>query len=207
QDIFQNFKNNEGRQPNAAHKAESRTWEHIPGLIRLAAPRDKISAVRERMVHLISRESKQLPYNNGSVVSIAFLAFGVILFDVLADAMFGSNTNILSSMGAPVGREALLPGMGLFGDSVSNIAEVFLNMLTVYLYRDESSDCGERLLCESNQQAVSRGFLDSLFTYVSGFIVSLFLDEAPLSQSLQAMRNGRKLQPCLEIYPNCSITL
>ncbi|KAG7164595.1 putative DM4/DM12 family-like protein 8 [Homarus americanus] len=179
-------------------------------VLELRTPADKLTAIRQRLVHGIIKEAKQLPSNNQSIMSIAFLAFGVILFDVLADAMFGGTSNILAALGANGGaqaRVAVLPGFGLFGDNLNNLAEVVLNMITIYLYRDESPDCGERLLCESNQQAVSRGFFDSLVTYISGFAVSFFLHEAPLSRNLEAMRSGRKGQNCIEIYPQCSITL
>ncbi|XP_064083648.1 uncharacterized protein LOC135199489, partial [Macrobrachium nipponense] len=172
---------------------------------------DKINALRGKLLGLISEEAKQLSSNNQSIVSIAFLAFGVILFDVLTDAIFGGQSNLVASLvggsAAAQSRETMLPGLGLFGDNVNNLAEVVLNMLTIYLYRDESPDCGERLLCESNQQAVSRGFLDSLVTYLSGFSVSFFLRQAPLSQNLEAMRAGRKGQNCVELYPKCSISL
>ncbi|XP_042862819.1 uncharacterized protein LOC122247551 [Penaeus japonicus] len=187
------------------------------GLEALAASQ----AIREKLPEVQCEESEaiktevethselhKLTSNNQSIVSIAFLAFGVILFDVLGDALFGTSSNILASLGGGLqGRETLLPGLGIFGDNVNNLAEVVLNMITIYLYRDESPDCGERLLCESNQQAVSRGFLDTLVTYISGFAVSFFLHEAPLSRNLQAMRAGRKGQNCIEIYPKCSITL
>ncbi|ROT77173.1 uncharacterized protein [Penaeus vannamei] len=177
-------------------------------MLKLKTPGDKLMAIRGKLLDKIMVESKQLTSNNQSIVSIAFLAFGVILFDVLGDALFGTSSNILASLGGGLqGRETLLPGLGLFGDNVNNLAEVVLNMITIYLYRDESPDCGERLLCESNQQAVSRGFLDTLVTYISGFAVSFFLHEAPLSRNLQAMRAGRKGQNCIEIYPRCSITL
>lgn len=79
-------------------------------------------------------------------MSIAFLAFGVILFDVLGDAIFGSsNSLIAAALGVgrttptpplpPRAREILLPGIGLFGDNLNNLAEVALNMITIYLYR------------------------------------------------------------------------
>lgn len=79
-------------------------------------------------------------------MSIAFLAFGVILFDVLGDAIFGSNNSLIAALGVgrtptpppPRAREILLPGIGLFGDNLNNLAEVALNMITIYLYRYES---------------------------------------------------------------------
>ncbi|XP_068212717.1 uncharacterized protein [Palaemon carinicauda] len=180
-----------------------------PHEVILKTNADKINALRGKMLEVISNEAKQLSSNNQSIVSIAFLAFGVILFDVLTDAIFGDQSNLVASLvgGSPHGRETMLPGLGLFGDNLNNLAEVVLNMLTIYMYRDESPDCGERLLCESNQQAVSRGFLDSLVTYVSGFSVSFFLRQAPVSQNLEAMRAGRKGQNCMELYPKCAISL
>ncbi|XP_071518182.1 uncharacterized protein [Panulirus ornatus] len=184
---------------------------HAGHLLELRSPGDKIRAIRENLVNRIMMEAKQLPSNNQSIMSIAFLAFGVILFDVLGDAMFGGTSNLLAALGVnpagPQAKEAILPGLGLLGDNVNNLMEVVLNIMTIYLYRDESPDCGERLLCETNQQAVRRGFFDSLVTYVSGFAVSFFLHEAPLSRNLEAMRAGRKGQDCIEMYPRCSITL
>ena len=77
----------------------------------------------------------------------------------------------------------------------------------ISLHREESPDCGERLLCESNQQAVSRGLFDSFLTYLSGFAISFFLNEAPVSQNLEAMRAGRHGKNCGELYPRCAISL
>ncbi|KAK4315923.1 hypothetical protein Pmani_012884 [Petrolisthes manimaculis] len=195
--------------PPAALKT-SRTQQQQHLTLQLRSPNQKVAAIRNQLVQRIVQEARQLPSNNQSIMSIAFLAFGVILFDVLGDAIFGSSTNLMAALGVSPpsrAREILLPGIGLFGDNLNNLAEVALNMITIYLYRDESPDCGERLLCESNQQAVSRGFIDSLVTYVSGFAVSFFLHEAPLSRNLHAMRAGRKGQNCIELYPTCSITL
>ncbi|XP_053631074.1 uncharacterized protein [Cherax quadricarinatus] len=177
--------------------------------LELKSPGDKMRAIRDRLVQRIMKEAKQLPSSSQSITSIAFLAFGVKLFDVLRDSMFGS-TGMMKMGGdgdTAQARVAILPGLGLFGDNLNNLAEIVLNTITIYLYRDESPDCGERLLCESNQQAVSRGLLDSFVTYISGFAVSFLLHEAPLSRNLEAMRAGRKGYNCIELYPHCSITL
>ncbi|KAK7080266.1 hypothetical protein SK128_016794, partial [Halocaridina rubra] len=205
-------------QPSWRHNEEENgvimnPWNRLDkdedNILVLRSNSDKVKALRQKLLSMISKEAKQLSSNNQSVISIAFLAFGVILFDVLTDAFLAYRPNMVTSStgGQPQGREALLPGFGLFGDNINNLAEIVLNMLTIYLYRDESPDCGQRLLCESNQQAISRGFLDSLVTYISGFSVSFFLHHAPISRNLEAMRAGRKGQNCIELYPKCSITL
>lgn len=62
---------------------------------------------------------------NYSVMSLAFLAFGVLLLSVLGEI---SHTRDQA-------RETLLPGLGLLGDALNNLAEVALNALTIYLYR------------------------------------------------------------------------
>ena len=76
--------------------------------------------------------------NNDSVITIALLALGVLAFDVIGDLMFGTSNNIFFSFtGENVisARETVLPGFGIFGDNVNNMAEIALNMLTIYMYR------------------------------------------------------------------------
>lgn len=63
---------------------------------------------------------------NHSIMSLAFLAFGVLLFDVLG-GIFHTRSH--------QAKETMLPGLGLLGDALNNLAEVALNALTIYLYR------------------------------------------------------------------------
>ena len=68
----------------------------------------------------------RLSSGNYSIMSLAFLAFGVILFDVLGGALLTKSAQT---------RETVLPGLGLLGDAFNNLTEVALNALTIYLYR------------------------------------------------------------------------
>lgn len=110
-------------------------------------------------------------------MSIAFLAFGVILFDVLGDAMFGSSSNLLAALGVnsggPQAKEAILPGLGLLGDNLNNLAEVVLNMITIYLYRlvnmvTLGSTWGEILRknqCSDKDWLISQELLQDMFSF------------------------------------------
>lgn len=187
---------------------------HSTSVMKLKTPQHKMAAIRKKFVDLLVDESRQVSSENESVLTVALLAFGVLLFDFVGDAIFGTSTEIRGEFGMnnmnnfiETARETVLPSYGVFGDNFNDMAEIGLNMLTIYMYRDESPDCGERLLCESNQQAVSRGLFDSFLTYISGFAISFILDEAPVSKNLEAMRAGRTGKNCGELFPRCAISL
>ncbi|KAK8388091.1 hypothetical protein O3P69_020170 [Scylla paramamosain] len=164
----------------------------------LGSPFNKQRNLHNAVWERVMGHTRQLSFGSFSLISLAFLTFGVILFDVVGGA--------LSTRSAEA-KETVLPGLGLLGDALNNLTEVALNALTIYLYREESPDCSERLLCESSQQAGQRGLLDSLANYLTGLFVSLFLPEPPLSRSLEAMRAGRRSDDCVGLYPHCSVNL
>ena len=98
-----------------------------------------------------------------SLVTLAILALGVLLFDAINDALAGGGGGgggggrdvggslwnrllgpepdrwdrllaELSAEEASVGREVLLPGPGLIGEYINSLLEIGLNMITVWMH-------------------------------------------------------------------------
>ncbi|XP_045135118.1 uncharacterized protein LOC123518381 [Portunus trituberculatus] len=186
-----------------AYLSAASTFRSPSRRMEVRAPGSLSSLKKQRNLHNVVWEramghTRQLFFGSLSLISLALLTFGGILFDVVGGAL---------SKRSGEAKETVLPGLGLLGDALNNLTEVALNAITIYLYREESPDCSERLLCESSQQAGQRGLLDSLVNYLTGLFVSLFLPEHPLSRSLEAMRAGRRSDDCVGLYPHCSVKL
>ena len=79
---------------------------------------------------------------NFSLITLSFLTFGVLLFQLLSNAMYNqfpllqtdSNRKPDFKVIGP-GREIPLPGFGILGDSLNNGIEDLLNVITVFAVR------------------------------------------------------------------------
>ncbi|KAG7172854.1 hypothetical protein Hamer_G025088 [Homarus americanus] len=134
--------------------------------------------------------------NNQSTMSIAFLAFRVILFDVLPRDVRGDfqHPGGAGANGVP-GQIRRSPGLDL-GDNLNNLAEV-VNKSTIYLYRDETRTAVSVCCEETNKPSAT---FTRLSVYTPGS--RLFLPtQAPLSRNLEATRSGRKGQNCIKSHP------
>ena len=99
-------------------------------------------------------------------------------------------------------------------------------MLKLFACSDNKWECQRRMLCEANQRAgdygkdtnteklnslsvlmIFKGVAQGLLMYFLSLAVSFLLQNQRVSESLEAMKFGRKGNDCTQLYPKCPFSL
>lgn len=72
---------------------------------------------------------------------------------------------------------------------------------------DNKWECQRRMLCEANQRAGEYGVLQGVVMYFLSLAVSLLLENQKVSDSLEAMKIGRRGGDCAQLYQKCPFSL